>query len=336
MKWIYRNWLNARYAHFCAILSIVFAGAVLLSASLALPAPAHAETSEIAPPPRVAVSIRPLYSLVAAVMEGISQPTLLVPGNQSPHIFSLAPSQAQILEQAEIVFLIDPEFERFLRAPLSNLAKNAQVVAMSRTNGMVLLDYPESSHGQETGAHHAHSHEGKDYHLWLDPERAARMGEAIAMTLIARDPSRAAQYKENAVKLRQKLDNLNVEIITMMTEAKKKQKPGTLPYLAYHDAYRYFEMRYQLDGAASITKNPEYNLGAQSLAALERRLKGVKLNCIFAEPQFNPPIIARLAERTGAAIHELNPDGSAAKDDKEAYFESLRAIAGDIATCIKK
>ena len=42
--------------------------------------------------PDVVVSIKPLHSLVASLMDGVGEPTLLVGGGASLHSFSLKPS----------------------------------------------------------------------------------------------------------------------------------------------------------------------------------------------------------------------------------------------------
>src|SRR5690625_5946255 len=81
--------------------------------------------------PRVVASILPLHSLTAAVMEGVGEPELLVPGAASPHSFSLRPSDARSLEEAALVIWIGEELELFLEQPLRNLAEEARLVTVS-------------------------------------------------------------------------------------------------------------------------------------------------------------------------------------------------------------
>ena len=45
--------------------------------------------------PKVVVTIKPVYSLVASIMKGVGEPALLISGNTSPHHTSLKPSQTQ-------------------------------------------------------------------------------------------------------------------------------------------------------------------------------------------------------------------------------------------------
>ena len=74
----------------------------------------------------VVASIKPVHSLVASVMHGVGQPVLLVKGNGSEHSYSLRPSEARALEQAEVVFWVGETMETFLLKPLGALAGNAK------------------------------------------------------------------------------------------------------------------------------------------------------------------------------------------------------------------
>ena len=49
--------------------------------------------------PKVAASIMPLHSLVAGVMDGVGEPSLIVKGGASPHFYSLRPSDAETLDR---------------------------------------------------------------------------------------------------------------------------------------------------------------------------------------------------------------------------------------------
>ena len=53
--------------------------------------------------PDVVVSIKPLHSLVTGVMQGVGEPALLISGSQSPHTFTLAPSDVRLVKRAELI-----------------------------------------------------------------------------------------------------------------------------------------------------------------------------------------------------------------------------------------
>ena len=53
----------------------------------------------------VVTSIKPVHSLVSSVMQGVGSPTVIIEGAGSPHTYSLKPSQAKQLQDADLVFL---------------------------------------------------------------------------------------------------------------------------------------------------------------------------------------------------------------------------------------
>jgi hypothetical protein len=106
----------------------------LLSA-FALAAPA----APAAHAPNVLVSIKPLHSIVAAVMEGVATPELLLTGAASPHSYALKPSDARKIARADVIFWTGPVLETFLETPLANLAPRARVVALSDVQGVTRL-----------------------------------------------------------------------------------------------------------------------------------------------------------------------------------------------------
>ena len=79
-------------------------------------------TAHAAPAPNVLVSIKPLHSIVAAVMEGAGAPELLLTGAASPHSYALKPSDARKIARADVIFWTGPVLETFLETPLANLA----------------------------------------------------------------------------------------------------------------------------------------------------------------------------------------------------------------------
>ena len=141
---------------------------------------AHSTIAAAAEPPAAVASIRPIHSLLAGVMEGAGQPTLLVRGGASPHTWSLRPSDAHALEHADLVVWVGAELESFLVRPIDALTGDAYVLELSRAEGITLLrmreggTWDEHGHGEdaeggdmeragEQDDDHAESHEDDDH-----------------------------------------------------------------------------------------------------------------------------------------------------------------------------
>jgi len=116
---------------------------------------------------RVVVTIKPVHGLVAAVLDGIEQPKLILTGNQSIHGYQLKPSDAQSLEQAEAVFWIGPTLETSVSQAISNLPSSDVALTLSEVEGLTLYENRESvheHHDHEADDEHDHEeHEGHDH-----------------------------------------------------------------------------------------------------------------------------------------------------------------------------
>jgi zinc transport system substrate-binding protein len=277
-------------------------------------------------PPRVVASITPIHALVAGVMAGAGEPTLLVTGGRSPHAYALRPSEARALEQADVVFWIGEALETFLEKPLRALPRDARIVALGEAQGVVLLAAGEP--GGEPGGARGHAHGDVDMHIWLDPINAKAMVSGIAAALGDADPDRAAIYAANAERLRARLDRLDAELAADLAPVAGRR------YVVFHDAYRYFERRYRLSSAGAITVNPSRQPGARTVRAIRERITDLGAVCVFGEPQFEPALIAAVIEGTPARPAVLDPLGADLKPGAEAYFTLMRNLAKSLKDCL--
>ena len=276
-------------------------------------------------------SIKPIHSLLSGVMAGVGTPALLVKGYASPHSYALKPSDAALLEHARIVFWVGPALERFLVRPLQTLGSDADLVELLQTDGLTRFAVRQGGlwqfhqHAEPLAA--AGAGTMVDGHIWLDPvnaqsDRAAHGAGAVGRRSGSRIPlcreCRSARPAPRRARRR----------------ARRDAGAGrSSPFIVFHDAYQYFEARYGLTGAGSITLDPDQPPGAERLAAIQARLAGEGAVCIFHEPQFPTALIETVMRGTGARIGELDPEGAALADGPELYFSLLRNIAAALAGC---
>jgi len=282
----------------------------------------------------VVASIKPIHSLVAAVMGDTGKPDLLVKGAGSPHTYSLRPSEARMLEGAKVVFWVGDELETFLTKPLESLAANATVVTLSETQGLTLLDVREGGsfehHDHDHDAHedHDHDHGSKDMHLWLDPENARVIVKQVAKTLSEADPTNASTYEQNAEAVDQRLATLIEETNARLASVKEKR------FIVFHDAYHYFEDRFGLQPAGSISVNPEAPPSAQRVKEIQEKIASANAACVFAEPQFEPRIVTVVTEGTNTKAGQLDPLGANLEDGPDLYFNLIESLATSFVDCM--
>lgn len=301
----------------------------------------------------VVASIKPVHSLVATVMKGVGEPGLIVEGSASPHTYSLKPSQAVMLEKADLVFWVGHELEAFLEKPLETLASKAKSVELIDAPDLVKLPFREGGafekhgqgedghddHAQEAGhdhdhekpaeaGHEEHGHGAFDAHVWLDPANAKAMVHAIEEALVEADPANKEKYEANAAGLMQRLDALTAEIAAQLEPVKGKG------FIVFHDAYQYFENRFGVTAAGSITVSPEVMPGAERVAEIRARVKELGAACVFAEPQFEPKLVATVTEGTDARTGVLDPEGGSLEPGNDLYFDLLRKLSTSLRECL--
>src|SRR5690606_30889579 len=154
------------------------------------------------------------------------------------------------------------------------------------------------------------------------------MVAAITEALAEADPENAAAYDANGMALSQALTALDAEIAATLEGVEGA-------WFAFHDAYHSFEARYGVEAAGAFTINPEVAPGAARLIEIREAIEAEGAACIFAEPQFNENVIATIASETGARVGVLDPNGAALEPGPRLYFELLRALAANLAECLR-
>ncbi len=301
--------------------------------------------------PAVVASIKPIHSLVASVMAGVGEPYLIVRGGASPHTYSLKPSDATALGRAAVVFWVGPGLELFLESPIQKIARRAKVVTLSEAPGLIRLayrqggvfethaddehgDHGDEAHEDEHATGDDHDHGGAaasnriDMHLWLDPLNAKALVRNIAATLAKADPRRASVYNANAKKVAQRLDGLTRDVAAKLAPVKGKS------FIVFHDAYQYFEKRFGMNAAGSITVSPEIAAGAQRVSEIHRKIRELGATCVFSEPEFEPRLVHVDTEGTPAASGVLDPEGAALTEGPDLYFQLIEGLAASLRGCL--
>ncbi len=316
--------------------------------------------------PSVVVSIKPIHSLVSAIMQGVGEPSLIVEGAASPHTYSLKPSNAAALQDADVIFWVGHGLEAFLEKPLESLGGKATVVELEDAPGLEKLPFREGGpfeahthegeeghdhaheghshdtdghdhakeaeghgHGEEAG-HEGHEHGEFDMHLWLSPENARAIAAEAAKVLAEKDPANAETYNRNLASLNDKLAALDRELAETVAPIKDK------PFIVFHDAYQYFEHHYGVLAAGSITVSPETLPGAERLTQIRDKVKTLGATCVFAEPQFEPKLVNVVIEGTPAKSGTLDPEAATLDPGPDLYFTLMKSIASSLRDCLDK
>ena len=290
---------------------------------------------------KVVTTIKPLHSLVSSVMDGVSEPSLIIEGTNNPHTFVFKPSHAKLLEEADMVFWIGEDLEAFMEKPLKSLASNAKKIAFMDLASIEKLKFREENifddHDDHDGhddeheghddhaGHEGHNHGEFDAHIWLDPMNAKEMVHEIAHELSELDPSNKEIYEANANKTLKSLDKLIEDV--------DKAVPKDISYIVFHDAYQYFEKRFGVSSVGALTLNPDVLPGAKQIADVQDLISDKGIKCIFSEPQYNPKIIETLASDMNISTGIMDPLGAYLEKGNTMYFDLIKQISSSIDKC---
>lgn len=295
-----------------------FAAMWLLLATLA---PLLSPTALVAAP-RVVTSIGPVHSLAAAVMGNLGEPRRIVRGYGSPHAYQMRPSDAASLRDADLVLWIGPTMETFLQRPLAGVGENTRVVALSEVPELHLL---ENRGADPHGAGEAGIH---DAHIWLSPANARIMARTIAGELRRLDPENSETYQANVELLTRRIDAMEARIASRLAPVR------TVPFVVFHDAFRYFEESFGLVSVGSVTLSPDRMPSARRIKELREAIVRSGARCVFREPQFESALVQVLIEDTGARAGVLDPLGTDVDPGPDAYIALMDANADALIECL--
>jgi zinc transport system substrate-binding protein len=302
--------------------------------------------------PNVVTDFGPADSITARVMEGVGEPVQILPPGAEPHSYSLRPSEARELGAADLVVWVGPRMTPWLADPIATLATGARVLTLDALPGLTLLpiratgpfepdlhdheaEGAEHDHAASEPEHdHDHDHEGEsasgiDQHIWLDPENAVIFADAIAATLSEMDPANAEAYATNAKDFGAEMATLSAEVTETLAPVRGK------PFIVFHDAYQYFEHRFDIPAAGSIALHDAEAPGAARVAEIRDRVRDDGVVCAFSEPQFPPKILATITEGTDARTAGLDPEGVGLTPGADLYPALIRNLATDLAACLE-
>ena len=290
---------------------------------------------------QVVTSIKPIHSLASLLMDGIGTPKLIVDGSNSPHNFTLKPSHAKMLQNADLVFWVGENIEIFLEKPLSTVAKKAKKIELMEINQIKKIKFREKNifedhhddhghkkhddHGHKKHDDHGHAHGEHDPHIWLDPLNAKVILKVMAKNMKMMDKKNSARYDANLKKANAKIDVLISEINKVINKNAK--------YVVFHDAYQYFEKRFGLKTLGALTVNTDVLPGAEQLKVIRKVIKKKNANCIFSEPQFNPKIIKAIAKDTNIKTGVLDPLGADLQNNQDLYFKLIKNLSYSLRKC---
>ena len=192
-------------------------------------------------------------------------------------------------------------------------------------------DHDHDSHAKKEDGHDDHDdhdghHHGEfDPHIWLDPINAKAILNEMVEHLIENDAANASVYKKNLDKALNELDKLTMNVMTDLNKSTAS--------IVFHDAYQYFEERFNVNVLGAFTVNTDVMPGAEQLKEIREIIEHDNVSCVFSEPQFNPDIINAVAKDMNIKTGVLDPLGATLNPGKGLYFDLIKNMSSSFKGC---
>jgi len=313
--------------------------------------------------PKVAVDISPVHSLVSRVMHGVGTPDLIVQAGASPHGYTLRPSEAKALQDAQMVFWMGESLSPWMEGALDTLSSDATIITLLERDETILLEFREGAlfeehdhddhgdekhddhgdekhddHGDEKHDDHGdekhddhddHGHGSYDPHAWLSPDNARIWLNLIASQLSIVDPENAGTYFANAAAGRLEIEALKAEVNSLLEPVRGKK------FIVFHDAYQYFEEAFKISASGAISLGDASKPSPARIAEIQGRIEEESIDCVLSEPQFNKGLVATVMAGSNANTNVIDPLGVGLKPGPNLYNELIRDMTKTLVDCFE-
>jgi len=268
-------------------------------------------------PPNVVVSIKPIHSLVAGLMEGVGTPALIVKGKSSPHSYVLSGEDRDLVASADLLVWVGAELEPFLVDSRSS-RPTAQVLKLLDFETLKIL--PERG---DSGR--------RDPYFWLDTRNALMLLNILSDALSSADPARVHLYRNNHKALRRSLAELD------RTFEYGYRGVSGRPVLLYHDTQQYFEQAYAMRAMGYLTDKVGESAAAIKLLEAKRALDEVSGTiCLLTEAGLPTRNLDLLADSQKVQVVELDSYGVGFSAGPALYAAVMRHNFDAIQACFDR
>ncbi len=271
--------------------------------------------------PSVVASIKPLQMIAAAVMDGVAQPAVLIPSNQSPHHYVLRPSDVALVSSADVLLWVGEPMETYLASLFSDVEDATAVLEAASLPG-IWLQAPGGEPLQEEESRY-------DTHLWLNSANAVLIAEQLAGELVRRDPANTAAYQSNLAAFQSLLAVTQTQITAQLASKK------TMEFAVFHDGIRYFEHQFGLHNQFVVAPDHESQPGIRHLMEIQALVEQNSPACLLEDVNTSMATVNTVLRDLPVKRVPIDPLGDAIVADKQGYALLLTSLADAFDTCMQ-
>jgi zinc transport system substrate-binding protein len=307
---------------------------------------------------RVVVDIPPVHGIVDGVLGSNASITTLIGSGIDPHNYTMKPSQAAAVSEADLIVLIGEALTPSLAKKLPSLASNAKIIELAEVPNVHLIAYEDAHDAHEDDAHHddehhgdhkdhddhadekeqnehehdehhddehdGHDHSGVDPHMWLDIDNADAWAHAIAKSASELSPDLTPDINAKLAAFEQALIGLKSEMQTLTAK----------PYSVSHDAFGYLEESFGIDHPQAVTNGMGLRPSPSDMANLRAQIEATPPACMIIDPNDHTALAYALAEEYSIKTLEFSQLGEIV-EGQNAYLDLMSGAVAAFKTCFQ-
>lgn len=313
---------------------------------------------------RVVVDISPVHGIVEGVLGSNASITTLIGSGIDPHNYTMKPSHAAAVSEADLIVLIGEALTLSLAEKLPSLASNAKIIELAEVPNVHLIAYKDAHEEHEDDAHHddehhadhqdhnhdadhddhapkghdehdhgdhkdhedhnGHNHSGVDPHMWLDIDNADVWAHEIAKSASRLSPALTSDINANLAAFEQALVGLKSEMQTLTAK----------PYSVSHDAFGYLEESFGIDHPQAVTNGMGLRPSPSDMANLRAQIEVAPPACMIIDPNDHTALAYALAEEYSIKTVEFSQLGEVAEGEN-AYLNLMQGAVTAFKTCFQ-
>lgn len=282
---------------------------LILNAFVISTLPGKVQAEEAAPRRQINIvtTVAPITNIVRNIGGSHTRVTGIVPDGADSHTFEPVPTDAKVLESADIIIVNGLDLE----LPTVKLAEKVkkpavQIVrlgdqAISKKEWQYDASYPRHVHGLG----HTHTQGHPNPHLWPNIALAMRYAEITRDSLVSLDPANKADYIANTAAYLEKLKKLDSAIFTCVKSIPEKNRK----LVTYHDSFAYFAPRYGMKVIAAVQPSDFSEPSPREVIRIIKQIRQENVPAIFGSEVFPSKTMEQIARETRVRfIDQLSDD----------------------------
>ena len=318
---------------------------------------------------RVVVDIPPVHGIVDGVLGSDASITTLIGSGVDPHNYTMKPSHAAAVSEADLIVLIGEALTPSLAKKLPSLANNAKIIELAEVPNVHLIAYEDAHEEHEDDDHHDDEHHAdhKDHNHDADHDDHAQEGHDehdhgdahhddhdedngyVGHDHSGVDPHMwldidnanvwAHVIAKSASELTpEMIPNVNANLASFeLSLTNIKSEMQTLvakPYSVSHDAFGYLEESFGIDHPQAVTNGMGLRPSPSDMANLRGQIETTPPACMIIDPNDHTALAYALAEEYSIKTVEFSQLGDVVQGEN-AYLNLMQGAVTAFKTCFQ-